>query len=151
MIARIKTCHINRAVLLHCFLWVLILGPVYAQKDSIPTEQLDTVLLKVSRIETAALNLPLSVSKRTFDNRPYRQQLSLSEYVSDVPGLFTLNSHNFSQDLRIAIRGFGARSAFGIRGIKLLVDGIPETTPDGQGQIDNLNLSIIQSLEVIDV
>ena len=123
--------------------------PASAQKDSLPTQQLAPVILKVSRIETDQLNLPLSVSKRFFDSRPYQQQLSFSEYLSDVPGLFTLNTHNFSQDLRISIRGFGARSAFGIRGIKLLVDGIPETTPDGQGQIDNLNLSIIKSLEVL--
>lgn len=128
---------------------ILIVSSIHAQKDSIPTEQLEPVILKVSRIETEQLNLPLSVSKRTFDRRPYQQQLSLSEYLADVPGLFTLNTHNFSQDLRIAIRGFGARSAFGIRGIKLLVDGIPETTPDGQGQIDNLNLSIIKSIEVL--
>ena len=63
--------------------------------------------------------------------------------------MFTLNANNFAQDLRISIRGFGARSAFGIRGIKLIVDGIPETTPDGQGQLDNLNLGIIERVEVI--
>ena len=77
------------------------------------------------------------------------QQLTFSDYVQAVPGLFALNSNNFSQDLRISIRGFGARSAFGIRGIKILVDGIPETTPDGQGQIDNLALGSIASVEVI--
>ena len=63
---------------------------------------------------------------------------SLQEYLTAIPGVFTLNSSNYAQDLRISIRGFGARAGFGIRGIKLVVDGIPETTPDGQGQLDNL-------------
>ena len=62
---------------------------------------------------------------------------------------FSSSSNNFSQDLRISIRGFGARSAFGIRGIKLIVDGIPETTPDGQSQLDNLPLGLISNIEVI--
>ena len=55
-----------------------------------------------------------------------RQQLSLDESLTLVPGLFMQNRYNFAQDLRIAIRGFGARSSFGIRGIKILVDGIPK-------------------------
>ncbi|MEM7298193.1 MAG: TonB-dependent receptor, partial [Bacteroidota bacterium] len=59
------------------------------------------------------------------------------------------NAYNFAQDARISIRGFGATAAFGIRGIKLIVDGIPETTPDGTGQLDNLNLDQVQSLKII--
>ncbi len=51
--------------------------------------------------------------------------------------------------MRISIRGFGARSAFGIRGIKLIVDGIPETTPDGQSQLDNLPLGLISNIEIL--
>lgn len=141
--------HISLAIIMKISIALLIVLPAYAQKDSISSERLAPVILKVSRIETNQLNLPLSVTKRYSKQRAYQQQLSFSEYLSDVPGLFTLNTHNFSQDLRISIRGFGARSAFGIRGIKLLVDGIPETTPDGQGQIDNLNLSIINSIEVL--
>ena len=60
-----------------------------------------------------------------------------------------MNDENFAQDIRISIRGFGSRSAFGIRGIKLFVDGFPQTTADGQSQVDNINLSYIQSAEVI--
>ena len=77
------------------------------------------------------------------------QQLSLQEYLVAVPGLFTQNANNYAQDLRISLRGFGARAAFGIRGIKLIVDGIPETTPDGQGQLDNLPLGLLSSVEVL--
>ena len=59
-----------------------------------------------------------------------------------------MNNNNFAQDARISIRGFGARANFGIRGIKIFVDGIPETSPDGQSQIDNVNLEIIERITV---
>ena len=73
----------------------------------------------------------------------------MQDYLTTVPGLYAQNTQNFAQDLRLSIRGFGARSGFGIRGIQLIVDGIPETTPDGQGQLDNLPLGLIQSLTVL--
>jgi iron complex outermembrane receptor protein len=121
-----------------------------AQKDTVAIQQLDTVLLQVQRIANTlrASTAAVSVYNGTPDDAA-RQQLSLQEYVQQVPGLFTQNATNFAQDLRISIRGFGARSSFGIRGIKLIVDGIPETTPDGQGQLDNLNLGITDRIEVI--
>ena len=121
-----------------------------AQTDSIPSQRLDTVLLQVTKVKGEQRQLPVAVSVYQSDiTVGSRQQTALQEFLFDIPGVFTQNANNFSQDLRISIRGFGARSAFGIRGIKLLVDGIPETTPDGQGQLDNLNLGIIERIEVI--
>ena len=120
------------------------------QSDSLPTQVIPLITVSATQIETAVSAAPLSLS--VYQARPIqqsRQQLSLQEYLHDVPGLFSLNANNTAQDLRISIRGFGARAAFGIRGITLLVDGIPETTPDGQGQLDNLNLGIIDRIEVI--
>ena len=103
-----------------------------------------------TKISSKKSNIALSLSIIDSSiNLNILQQNSLQEYLNKVPGVFTLNANNFAQDLRISIRGFGARSAFGIRGIKLVVDGIPETTPDGQGQLDNLNLGIIKKIEVI--
>jgi iron complex outermembrane receptor protein len=78
-----------------------------------------------------------------------RQQLALDEALSQVPGLFMQNRYNFAQDLRLSIRGFGARAQFGIRGIKVLVDGIPETLPDGQGSVDSIDLGATSQIEVI--
>jgi len=102
------------------------------------------------RVDGLGNNTPLSVFKRDFSKTNFlKSQLSLQEYITEAPGLFSLNATNYAQDLRISIRGFGARSAFGIRGIKLIIDGVPETTPDGQGQLDNLMLSTVSSLEVI--
>ena len=114
------------------------------------TVTLDEVAVEAVKISGAATQLPLAVSVRNFEVvSSDKQQLSLQEYLSNIPGLFTLNASNYAQDLRISIRGFGARAAFGIRGIKLVVDGIPETTPDGQGQVDNLPLGLIQRIEVL--
>ena len=121
----------------------------YSQTGSIPNQTIDTVVISSSRIKSNVLQIPAAVSVITTSKEDAtRQQLSLQEYVQQVPGVFTQNANNFSQDLRISIRGFGARSSFGIRGIKLIVDGIPETTPDGQGQLDNLNLGIIDRIEI---
>ena len=77
------------------------------------------------------------------------QQLGLDEVLAGVPGLYMQNRYNFSQDLRIAIRGFGTRSSFGIRGIKILVDNIPETLPDGQAQVDSIDLGSAERIEVL--
>ena len=93
---------------------------------------------------------PFSITSLTAKQLSFGQRgLTLGESLRSVPGLFAMNDENFAQDIRISIRGFGSRSAFGIRGIKLFVDGFPQTTADGQSQVDNINLSYIQSAEVI--
>src|SRR5882672_2606042 len=78
-----------------------------------------------------------------------RPTWGLDEALANVPGVFVANRYNFSQDQRISIRGFGARSAFAVRGIKILVDGIPQTLPDGQGQLTNLELGEVDRIEVL--
>ena len=117
---------------------------VQAQNQSaLATITLSEVALQAPKTETPRNQLPFSLSVQSVDEfQKIYQQLSLQEYLVAVPGLFTQNANNYAQDLRISLRGFGARAAFGIRGIKLIVDGIPETTPDGQGQLDNLPLWI---------
>ena len=78
-----------------------------------------------------------------------RQQLGLDESLVNIPGLFFQNRYNFAQDLRVSIRGFGARANFGIRGIKLFADDIPLTTPDGQGEVDSIDIGSAERIEVI--
>ena len=78
-----------------------------------------------------------------------RPTWGLDEALASVPGVFVANRYNFSQDQRISIRGFGARSAFAVRGIKILIDGIPQTLPDGQGQLTNLELGDVDHIEVL--
>lgn len=76
-------------------------------------------------------------------------RLQLDEWLDRVPGLFTQNRYNFAQGQRLATRGFGARSAFGVRGIRIRVDGFPETLPDGQSQIDAIDLDAVRGIEVL--
>ncbi|WP_179024805.1 TonB-dependent receptor [Shewanella sp. Scap07] len=75
--------------------------------------------------------------------------LTLSEYLNKLPSVYVQASQNFSQDERISIRGFGAQSSFGIRGIQILVDDVPHTLPDGQSQLDGLELQNLSSIEVL--
>tara|TARA_B100002003_G_scaffold249575_1_gene286279 strand:+ start:1141 stop:3216 length:2076 start_codon:yes stop_codon:yes gene_type:complete len=83
------------------------------------------------------------------DIREGQQRLQLDESLDTVPGLFFQNRYNFAQNLRLSTRGFGARSPFGIRGIRIQVDGIPYTLPDGQSQIDAVDLDSAQRIEII--
>lgn len=78
-----------------------------------------------------------------------RQQLGLDEALARVPGVYFQNRYNFAQDLRIAIRGFGARANFGVRGIKILIDDIPETLADGQSQVDSIDIGSVGQVEVL--
>ena len=119
-------------------------------QDSIQIIDLEYVIVKSTVINTNQKQAPLSVTLKSFnEDKNFSSQSSFSDFIKSTPGVFTTSSYNFSQDMRISIRGFGARSAFGIRGIKLIVDGIPETTPDGQSQLDNLPLGLISNIEIL--
>src|SRR5437667_6643963 len=116
--------------------------------DTTKPYPLPPLTVSVTRAELPLSKVPLSV--HTVD----RAQISrakptwgLDEALANVPGVFVANRYNFSQDQRISIRGFGARSAFAVRGIKILVDGIPQTLPDGQGPLTNLELAEVDHLE----
>ena len=134
----------------YLFLFSLPLLINAQKKTSTSTITLNEVILKSTKTDKSRNLLPLSLSFGDLKNKQtFYQKLSLQEYLISVPGLFTQNANNYAQDLRISLRGFGARAAFGIRGIKIIVDGIPETTPDGQGQLDNLPLAMLKSFEVL--
>lgn len=81
--------------------------------------------------------------------RDGQRQVSLSESLAQVPGITVLDRQNYAQDLQVQSRGFGARSTFGIRGIKLVVDGIPASAIDGQGQAANFPLGMLDRIEVL--
>ena len=119
-------------------------------QDSIQKIDLDNVIVKSTKINSSIQQAPLSVTLKSFrEEKNFNSQSSFSDFIKNTPGVFTTSENNFSQDLRISIRGFGSRSAFGIRGIKLIVDGIPETTPDGQSQLDNLPLGLVSNIEIL--
>lgn len=83
------------------------------------------------------------------DLRTAAPQINLSEGLAAVPGLQVQNRQNYAQDLQISMRGFGARSAFGVRGMRIYQDGIPSTMPDGQSQISNVDLNSVDHIEVL--
>ncbi len=111
---------------------------------------LDPVTVTATRVDKTLEEIPAAVSRVGEDEIQLgAEQLGLDESLDRVPGLFLLNRYNFAQDLRASIRGFGARSSFGIRGIRIVVDGIPETLPDGQGSVDGIDLGSIGEINVI--
>ncbi len=116
----------------------------------VQAQTLKDVVVSASRAEQRSFDAPASiqsVDRDVIENAG--PQVNLSESLNRVPGLTILNRQNYAQDLQLSIRGFGARSAFGIRGIRLLVDGIPATTPDGQGQGSSISLTSTDRIEVL--
>ncbi len=110
------------------------------------TLNLDEVVLKSALINQS--NPALTVSEILYDENEIRP-VDFKDAIDFSAGLWITNSENQAQDNRMAIRGFGARSAFGIRGLKIILDGIPLTTPDGQSQVDNIPFQLIENVEVM--
>ena len=113
-------------------------------------QTLDNVVISASRSEQRSFDASAAIS--SVDREAIQDagpQVNLSETLNRVPGLTILNRQNYAQDLQVSIRGFGARTAFGIRGIRLLIDGIPATTPDGQGQGSSISLPSTERIEVL--
>lgn len=108
------------------------------------------VMIETTRLSRALDDTPLAVTRvERSDIGSGQPQLQLAESLARVPGLYFQNSHNFAQGQRISARGFGARAPFGIRGLRIIYDGIPETLPDGQSQVDALDLDSAASINVI--
>ncbi len=120
----------------------------HAQQSNI--ESVDTVVVTATRRGQAAFNIPASVDSISLDEIQNGQaQVNLSEALQRVPGLVVQNRQNYAQDLQISSRGFGSRSTFGVRGIRLIADDIPATMPDGQGQGATFALSSAKRIEVL--
>ncbi len=129
------------------FLPFIINSQVIQTNDTIVLDEVSVKILRESNKEELSI---YSISKIDLAlKQKYLRQYNLSEYLNYVPGVFIMNSNNYAQDERISIRGFGSRANFGVRGIKIYVDGLPETFVDGQSQLDNINLEIINQLEVL--
>lgn len=103
--------------------------------------------------DTAALarhDFPGSIDdRRTDPANTAAAGIDLTERLQGIPGVQARNRQNYAQDLQVSIRGFGARSTFGVRGVRMIVDGIPGTMPDGQGQVSHASLSSASRVEVI--
>lgn len=120
------------------------------QADTGDGVTLARVVVTATRVERPLLDVPASVDVIDRDTiRDAQLRVNLSESLARVPGLVVLNRENYAQDLQISIRGFGSRSTFGVRGVRLYVDGVPATLPDGQGQVSHFPLSAAERIEVL--
>ena len=120
-----------------------------AQDKSAPV-LLPEVVTSATRTERDSFDLPVAIdSVDRIGIQEDNPQVNLSEALNRVPGIVVQNRQNYAQDLQISSRGFGARSTFGVRGIRLIADGIPATMPDGQGQAASFDLSSAERIEVL--
>ncbi|MGE5169109.1 MAG: TonB-dependent receptor family protein [Rudaea sp.] len=122
----------------------------YAQATPGAPLVIDPITVTATRRVERAFDVPASVD--TIDAAAIRNgepQVNLSETLPRVPGVFAANRQNYAQDLQISSRGFGARAAFGVRGVRLYQDGIPVTMPDGQGQTGSFSLLSADRVEVL--
>ncbi len=124
----------------------LIVGR-FALAQALPDQQ---VVVTGSPIERGVAEAPYAIS--VIDAQTLRSGgplINLSEVMARVPGLVVSNRNNYAQDLQISARGFGARSGFGVRGLRLYTDGIPASMPDGQGQVSHFDLASAERIEVL--
>jgi len=140
--------HSHRSWVSFLPLAVGIATPVlHAQTD---ITSLPNVMVQSGRLEQKQFDAPASVFTIDADTlRSSGPQVNISDVLNRAPGVVALNRNNYAQDVQVSIRGFGARSAFGIRGIRLITDGIPASMPDGQGQTSTVSMTSTERMEVL--
>jgi len=127
-----------------------VLAPLPAAAQAAAAVELSPVVVTATRSERLLLDVPAAVDLIEREAiRDGQWRINLSESLVRVPGLVVLNRHNYAQDLQISIRGFGSRASFGVRGLRLIVDGVPATAPDGQGQVSHFPLNLAERIEVL--
>ncbi len=126
------------------------LGPGVVTAQGSEPPRTEPVVISGSLIERTVLDAPYAISViEQQDIRAAGAMINASEALQRLPGLVANNRSNFAQDLQISSRGFGARSGFGVRGLRIVADGIPATGPDGQGQVSQFDLASAQRIEVL--
>ncbi len=109
----------------------------------------EEIIVTATRVERDTLRTPLAVGAVGADDIQRTQQIALDESMNKIPGVFFQNRYNQAQDTRVSIRGFGGRAAFGIRGVKIFIDGIPATVTDGQTADARFDFGSVERIEVI--
>ncbi|PIJ51737.1 TonB-dependent receptor [Erwinia sp. OLTSP20] len=118
--------------------------------DNQTTTPTETLIVSARQTVPSELDTPAAIG--VVDGSDLRQatpRVNLSEGLNAIPGLQIQNRQNYAQDLQLSVRGFGARSTFGVRGVRIYVDGIPSTMPDGQGQTSNIDLNSVDNVTVL--
>lgn len=128
----------------------VLLLPVMALPTLSAAADDQTLIVTAAPHAVSELDTPAAVSVVNGEEmRHAAPQVNLSESLGAVPGLQVQNRQNYAQDLQLSIRGFGSRSTYGVRGLRLYVDGIPATMPDGQGQTSNIDINSVESVDVL--
>jgi iron complex outermembrane receptor protein len=123
---------------------------VLANDESDRERALPAVVVTATRSEQSSFDIPAAIDAVKLDNSDNDALgINVSEVLSLVPGVLARNRQNYAQDEQISIRGFGARSTFGVRGVRLYTDGIPASMPDGSGQVSHFNLDSADRVEVL--
>jgi iron complex outermembrane receptor protein len=136
--------------ILHIGLGLGLAGTVVAPAAAQEPRELDRVQVTATRTPRALERTPASITVVEGDTlRTDTPGIGLSEKLAGVPGLLARNRQNLAQDEQVSIRGFGTRASFGIRSVRVFVDGLPATLPDGQGQVSNLPLAGLARVEVL--
>ena len=127
---------------------LLLAGPVAAAE--VPATALQRVQVQAAKVRSVDdFELPASSTTLDVDSDANGRGAQLSEVLGAVPGLLARERQNLAQDTQLSIRGFGARSTFGVRGVRLLLDGVPATMPDGQGQLSHFSVFGAERVEVL--
>ena len=126
----------------------LAAGAIQAQTPA--TVTVAPVVVTATRVAADPFTLPMAVNVVDAEAISEGQlQVNVSESLQRVPGVNAQNRNNYAQDVQLSVRGFGARSSFGVRGVKLFTDGIPASQPDGQGQVSHFSLGSAERIEVL--
>jgi iron complex outermembrane recepter protein len=127
-----------------------IVGPWTAPAHAAEEPPLQDIVITATRVAMPAFDVPASISDvPAAELRQDSLGVNLADDIGFVPGLLARNRNNYAQDQQVSIRGIGANSTFGVRGVRIYQDGIPQTGPDGQGQISQFNLDSAQRIEVL--
>ena len=129
---------------------LLACGNAHAQ--SVPSDPvtLDRVRVQAARLQgVPAFDTPASLDRIDLREDSNSAGVNVSERLGGIPGVLARDRQNYAQDTQLSIRGFGARSSFGVRGVRLYADGIPASMPDGQGQLSHFNLAGGERIEVM--
>lgn len=121
-----------------------------AAADSVRAQRLTAVRVEVTRGDATLDKVPWAVGTQRLEQiRRGQATVGIDEALANIPGVVVANRYNFALDQRVSIRGAGSRANFGLRGVKVLLDGIPQSLPDGQSQLTNVDLGAVSSVEVL--
>ena len=127
---------------------ILVVGDSSITKVDTLKYETDDIVVTATRVEQKIIDIPYPVTRLKSSQFKFSRRVTVDDVLGNVPGLF-LQSRYGNHDVRIAIRGFGSRSNTGIRGVRILLDGIPESEPDGQTRIEAIDFNSIGSIEVV--